>query len=86
MTKVGTHIETRNMPLVEALGILLPGSRVISVKGVDVTIYSTASGKEIFDAEAALRKATGIKYELFMERMADQNKQRIVFAKRRGAK
>ena len=64
----------------------LPGVLVLSIKGVDVTINSTASGKAIFDAEAELRRVTGVKYELFMERMKDQNTQRVVFAKKRGAK
>ena len=65
---------------------VLPDARLIRVNGVDVTICSTASGKAIFDAERELRKITGIKYELFMERMQDQNKQRVVFAKKRGVR
>lgn len=65
---------------------LLPDAKLLSVKGVDVTIDSEATGKEIFDAEAILRRQTGVKYELFMERQQDQNKLRIKLADLRGIK
>lgn len=68
------------------LGNLLPDVKLISVSGVDIKIDSQASGKEIFDAERELRKQTGIKYELFMERQQDQNKLRIRLANFRGVK
>ena len=65
---------------------LLPDAKLLSVKGVDVLIDSEATGKAIFDAEAELRRQTGIKYELFMERQQDQNKLRIRLADLRGIK
>lgn len=65
---------------------LLPDAKLLSVKGVDVLIDSEATGKAIFDAEAQLRRQTGIKYELFMERQQDQNKLRIRLADLRGIK
>lgn len=65
---------------------LLPDAKLLSVSGVDVLIDSEATGKAIFDAEAQLRRQTGIKYELFMERQQDQNKLRIRLADLRGIK
>ena len=65
---------------------LLPDAKLLSVKGVDVTIDSEATGKEIFDAEANFRRQTGVKYEIFMERQQDQNKLRIKLADLRGIK
>ena len=65
---------------------LLPDAKLLSVSGVDVLIDSEATGKAIFDAEAELRRQTGIKYELFMERQQDQNKLRIRLADLRGIK
>ena len=61
----------------------LPDAKVIRIDGVDITIRSAASGKAIFDAAAELRRQTGIKYELFMERMQDQNKLRIKLMEKR---
>ena len=68
----------------EILDRLLPGCKVISIKGVDVTIESGASPKQLFDAEAQLRKETGVLYELFLERQADDSKLRLKLAAMRG--
>ena len=68
------------------LANILPDVKLISISGVDVKIDSEASSKQIFDAERELRKQTGIKYELFMERQQDQNKLRIRLATFRGVK
>lgn len=68
----------------ETLERILPGARIVSVKGVDVTIDSEALPKQLFDAEAELRRRTGVLYELFLERMPDKNKLRVKLAKMRG--
>ena len=75
-----------SMDLESLIREYLPDATLISVKGVDVTIASAASPKAIFDAEAAIRNRTGIKYELFMSRKGDLNKQRIKLARLRGVK
>lgn len=49
-----------------------------------LTISTKASGKEIFDAEAQLRKETGVMYELMCGRLPDANKLRVRLAKFRG--
>lgn len=72
------------MSMQDVLTRLLPDAALINIRGVDVTISSTASGKAIFDAERELRRITGVKYELFMERAGDKNKLRIRLAKLRG--
>lgn len=68
----------------QILDRLLLGAKIISIKGVDVTIESEASGKQIFDAEARLRKETGVLYELFLARKADDSKLRLKLAAMRG--
>ena len=71
--------------LFKTLSELLPDARVIAIGGGDViTLETHATGKQIFDAEAELRRRTGVKYELMCGRMADQNKLRIKLAKFRG--
>ena len=72
------------MNLVGLVFKFLPGAKVISIKGVDVTIESGASPKQLFDAEAQLRKETGVLYELFLERQADDSKLRLKLAAMRG--
>lgn len=67
-----------------ALNYSLPEYRIVSIKDLVVTIDTTASGKQIFDAEAALRKASGLMFELMCGRMQDQNKLRVKLASFRG--
>ena len=70
--------------LAEALLPLLPDVQFISVNGAVLTIETSATGKQIFDAEAQLRKETGVMYELMCGRMPDGNKLRVKLAKFRG--
>ena len=72
------------MSIAGILERLLPDAKIIRVVGVDVTLRSSASPKAIFDAEAELRRQTGTKWELFLERGGDKNKLRIKLAKFRG--
>ena len=72
------------MSLADLLELYLPDAKIINLRGVDLTIASTASPKAIFDAEIAIRQHTGVKYELFLERCGDQNKLRVKLAKLRG--
>ena len=66
------------------LEAILPDAKVISVVGAVITIDSQATGKQIFDAEAELRRMTGVQFELMMGRKQDENKLRIRLAKFRG--
>ena len=68
----------------EILATILPDAKVISIAGTVITIDSQATGKQIFDAEAELRRVTGVMYELMMGRKQDENKLRIKLAKFRG--
>lgn len=70
--------------LSEELVALLPDVRLITIKGDVVTIETNATGKEIFDAEAELRRQTGVMYELMCGRKQDQNKLRVKLARFRG--
>ena len=49
-----------------------------------LTIQTSATGKQIFDAEAQLRKETGVMFELMCGRLRDANKLRVKLAKFRG--
>ena len=72
--------------ITDVLARCLPDVLVVSVdipRNI-LTITTTASGKQIFDAEAELRKATGIMYELMCGRLPDANKLRVKLAKFRG--
>ena len=72
------------MSIADILEMLLPDAKILNLRGVDLTIESTASPKAIFDAERNIRAQTGVKYELFLERGGDKNKLRIKLAKFRG--
>jgi hypothetical protein len=62
----------------------MPDVTCIAAKGTVLTIETKASGKTIFDAEAQLRKETGVMYELMCGRKPDGNKLRVkLFDKRK---
>ena len=65
---------------------LLPDCRIFSVNNLDITVITAAAPDDILTAEIELRKATGVKYELFMARKPDDNKLRMRLAKMRGDK
>lgn len=62
----------------------LQDARVLSVKDLVVTLQSNATGKQIFDAEAYVRRHTTKQFELMMVRMQDENKLRVKLAAMRG--
>lgn len=68
----------------DALASILPDAKVLSIKEAVITIETSATGKQIFDAEAELRRQTGVMYELMCGRKQDQNKLRVKLAKFRG--
>lgn len=70
--------------LAEALRVFIPDVLIISAKGTVLTIATAATGKQIFDAEAWLRRETGVMYELMCGRLPDGNKLRVKLAKFRG--
>ncbi len=65
---------------------LIPDAKIMSIHGDVITIQTAATGKQIFDAEAELRRRTGIPYELMCDRIGDKNKLRIKLADLRGIK
>ena len=70
--------------LAEALLPQLPDVLFLDINGLVITIETNASGKQIFDAEAHLRRETGVMYELMCGRKPDGNKLRVKLAKFRG--
>ena len=50
---------------------ILPDCRITKIHGMDITIECEATPQKLFRAEQALRKATGLQYELFMARKKD---------------
>lgn len=64
----------------------LPDAKVLNVdrEKLVLTIDTIATGKEIFDVEAKVRRVTEIKWELMCGRKQDENKLRVKLAKFRG--
>lgn len=64
----------RENMMLARLAELLPGATVVKVDGDRLTIDSQASGPELLEAEIALRRWTGVMWEILLEARKDDAK------------